>query len=243
MSKTQIKAYVDSAKNRLYLTLSGKIDAPSLEKLYTEVRFAVADLKPGFEVVNDISRCQLIYVAGLPVFKKIIDYLLVHKAGEIVRIIDKDNISCRQILSFTDQINSYQPLYVDSSEHAEQQLDSMTPRGGIRLKLRHLRISYDSPAGSGEAKISDISISGCGVCQATLVLPVGTDFEGHIAFPSHPPLIGQVQLKATVVRTSDDGFGAKFLGISQEFREQLYLRLLHEACQSAFNRRPNLSPE
>lgn len=88
-STAQVKAKVNVAKNRLYVTIAGPIDAKMLDKLYTEIRFCVADLKPGFQVLSDISQCQIIYVTGLPVYKKIIDYLIAQRVGEIVRIVKK----------------------------------------------------------------------------------------------------------------------------------------------------------
>lgn len=233
---SRVKALVDPQKNRLHLTIAGKIDTPSLERLYTDIRFCVADLQPGFEVVNDISQCQLIYITSLPTYKKIIDFLIAKKAGEIVRIVERNNISCRQIISFSQQINCYQPMYVNSRQEAEQRLEAIKPRGGIRLKLRHLIMGYDSAVGSGKAGIVDISTSGCAVDNASLALPIGTVFEGSIAFDPHPPLIGHVQMKAKVVRVNVTGFAANFLDLREEFREQLYQRFVYEATRTGFSR-------
>nr|WP_321467992.1 PilZ domain-containing protein [uncultured Desulfobulbus sp.] len=234
MADTLVKVRADRKQNRLHITIAGKVDLHSLEQLYTDIRFCIAELNPGFEVINDLSRCQLIYITSLPTYKKIIDFLLSHNAGQIVRIVEEHAVSYKQIHSFTDQISCYQPLYVHSSQEAEQRLEEIRPRAGIRLKLRHLKLVYDSAVGSGEADINDISTSGCAVTKATLILPEQMDFEGFIAFPPHPPLIGHVQMKARVVRCSDTGFAAKFLDVSDEFREKLYQRFLHEAGRSSF---------
>ncbi|MBM9537604.1 hypothetical protein [Desulfobulbus alkaliphilus] len=85
--KSKVKAVADIAKNRLYLTLSGNIDAKALNVLYTDVRFCVADLQPGFIVIDDTSDCNLMYLSGLPIYKKIMDYLVVNKVGEIIRVV------------------------------------------------------------------------------------------------------------------------------------------------------------
>lgn len=43
-------------KNRLYLKMAGEMSKRELEKLYTEVRFCVADLQPSFNVIADYIR-------------------------------------------------------------------------------------------------------------------------------------------------------------------------------------------
>lgn len=231
-SRSHVKAQADIRKNRLHITITGKIDKRLLEQLYTEVRFCVADLKPGFEVINDISRCHLIYIAGLPTFQKIIQFLLTNKAGEIVRIVESNMISCKQILNFSENRPCYKPLYVQTPQEAEQRLETISTRDGIRLKLNHLILEYDSTVGSGTASIADISTSGCAVDNASLTLPPDTEFEGSIVLVPHPPLISDLQLKARVVRASDTGFAATFLNLSEEFREQLYQRLIYETSRT-----------
>lgn len=231
-STAQVKAKVNIAKNRLFLTITGPIDSKMLDKLYTEIRFCVADLKPGFQVLSDISQCQLIYVTGLPIYKKIIDYLIAQRAGEIVRIITNNNISYKQVLNFSDRISGYIPLYAHSQEEAEQRLETLVPRNGIRLKLPHLLFCYDSPVGSGKGTIADISVSGCAVENATLPLPVDLVIEGLIGFDQHPTLIGSVQMKARVVRGDGNRFAIQFIQLASDFQEQLFQRFVHEVTRA-----------
>lgn len=231
-SRSHVKAQADLPKNRLHITIAGKIDKRLLEQLYTEIRFCVADLKPGFKVIHDISQCQLIYIAGFPTFQKIIYFLLASKAGEIIRIIESNKISCKQVLSFSKNLHCYKPLYVKTPQEAEQRLETINPRDGIRLELNHLVLEYDSTVGSGTAGIVDISTSGCAVDKATLPLPPDMEFAGSIALVPHPPLISDLQLKARVVRANATGFAATFLDLSEKFREQLYQRLVYEASRT-----------
>lgn len=118
--KPLAKADANIKKNRLLVTIAGNVDGKSLEKLYTDIRFCVADLKEGFEVVSDISRCNLIYITGMPVYKKIIDFLIANKVGAIVRIIKKDNVSFRQLVNFSEKIHCYRSIYADNKEDAEK---------------------------------------------------------------------------------------------------------------------------
>ena len=46
--KSKTKAVANIKKNRLHVAMSGNIDTKALEKLYTEIRFCVADLKGKF---------------------------------------------------------------------------------------------------------------------------------------------------------------------------------------------------
>jgi hypothetical protein len=61
---------VDLKKNRLYITIAGRLNKKDLDGLYTDIRFGVADLQPGFTVINDLTKCTLAALSGLPTFKK-----------------------------------------------------------------------------------------------------------------------------------------------------------------------------
>jgi hypothetical protein len=65
-----MKVTADRGKNRLYIKLSGKISKDEMNKLYTDVRFSVADLQPGFGVISDFTECSLAHLAGVSTFKK-----------------------------------------------------------------------------------------------------------------------------------------------------------------------------
>lgn len=117
MSKSRVSASI--AQNRLYLTIVGNINEQVLRPLYTDLRFCVADLKPGFEVIVDMSQSNLIYVESLKIYKKIIDYLIEAQVGEIIRIVRENSISCTQISSYTKKIQTYKAMYVGSMDEAE----------------------------------------------------------------------------------------------------------------------------
>lgn len=71
----------DINKNRLYLTISGKVTKKELDKLYTDLRFCVAELQPGFDALSDFSECKLGNLNGLPTFRKISIYLVENVYG------------------------------------------------------------------------------------------------------------------------------------------------------------------
>ena len=103
--KPKVKATADIKKNRLTITMSGNVDGKTLEKLYTDIRFCVCDLSKGFEVINNISQCNILYISSLPVYKKIIDYLISCNVGEIVRVAKDDHVSYKQIVNIFKNTN------------------------------------------------------------------------------------------------------------------------------------------
>ncbi len=115
-------ATADLKKNRLYITIAGRLNKKDLDGLYTDIRFCVADLQPGFDVITDLTKCTLAALSGLPTFSKITDHLLANEVGRVIRIIDERKIVFRQILNSAAIMKGYTPVYVKSHEEAEEVL-------------------------------------------------------------------------------------------------------------------------
>ena len=118
-----LSAKANIAKNRLYITIAGRISKEDLDRLYTDVRFCVADLRPGFDVVNDLLDCPLAALNGIPTFKKIATYLAHNQVGRVVRVIKKRNIVFKQIVRVSAGMDDYKAIYVNSLEEANEALD------------------------------------------------------------------------------------------------------------------------
>ena len=116
------KVSVELGKNRLVIVLTGTVGKKDLESLYTEIRFCVADLNPGFVVINDLSRCHLGYLGGLGTFSKIREYLSSKGASTVARIAPKRNLSSEQLSRVVDLKTKYEVVYVPSMEEAEERL-------------------------------------------------------------------------------------------------------------------------
>lgn len=233
-TKPVVKANANIKKNRLHVTISGNIDSKSLEKLYTEIRFCVADLKKGFEVISDISQCNLLYISSLPIYKKIIDYLIANNVGEVVRVIKNDNVSFKQIVNFSDKIHSIKPIYVANKEEAEVKLEQCIKRDGIRFHLNNLLLQYELDDSVGKGMVVDISVSGCAVEMSSVPLAADDLINLVITFDPHDTLASNFQLKARVVRVNDKQFAAQFLDLDEEGKEQLYKRLAYEVSRVSF---------
>ncbi|MDD2467337.1 MAG: PilZ domain-containing protein [Desulfobulbus sp.] len=234
--KPKIKAVANISKNRLYVTIAGNITLKLLEKLYTDIRFCVADLKPGFNVISDISQCNIIYVVSFPVYKKIIQYLVDNRIGSIVRIIKKDTVGCKQVERFTESMQCYKIMYAYSLDEAENLIENSILRDGIRVKLIGKYIEYRKNNECGKGLVTDISISGCAVQSWTVPVSKSENISITIYFEEHDSIISEFITTAMVTRANHETFAVQFLDLNDERKEQLYKRLTYEigrvACSS-----------
>jgi hypothetical protein len=109
-----LKVKADISKNRLYFTIAGQAVKEEMDKLYTDVRFCVADLKPGFDVISDLSECNIGYLSGVPTFRKIMNFLITKEVGDVVRIINGKSLIFKQVLNLSSRICGYKPLCIHS---------------------------------------------------------------------------------------------------------------------------------
>lgn len=224
-----LKAKPDVRRNRLYFNFVGVATKKAMEKLYTDVRFCVADLTPGFDVISDFSDCEIIHLDSLPAFKKIMSYLIENGLGEIVRILQANKLSHKQILNMATRVQGYKPIYVANLEEAEENLKNTVKRQGLRIHLHDFPIKYKLNAEEREGRILDISTSGCAVQCPTDSPKTATEMVLEVAF-SHkddPPQV--VQINARVVRATENTFAAEFLDFEDKSKEVLMQCLLRES--------------
>jgi PilZ domain len=224
----ELKVRADIAKNRMHLTLSGNIKKESLTGFYTDIRFCVGDLKPGFDVIVDARLCNLFQISSFPIYKKIIDYLISKKVGEVIRVVKADTISRNQYLNFSKKIQSYKPIYATSIEEAEEILKKLCRRNGMRFQLHGLLVSYQTDQESGKGVLINISTSGCAIESPTLPLPIDTEITIILTFKGHARLSSSFNIKAKIVRTDEEMFAAQFLDLDDVRKDLLYQRLTHE---------------
>lgn len=158
-----MRARANIVENRLYLDFNGVVSSNKMEALYTDIRFAVADLSPGFDVISDYSGCRVLQLDSLPPLKKIIGFLIENGLGEVARIITRDQVSYKQILNLNVRVQGYKPIYAVSLDEAEEKLNDVTRRNGVRVHLHDVLIEYDAKSHKGSGRVVDISISGCAI--------------------------------------------------------------------------------
>ena len=235
MTRSMVKAKVraDIKKNRLYITLPTSINTKELEKIYSEVRFGVADLKPGFDVVTDLSYCSIGHLSAIPTLRKIMAYLVAHKVGRVVRIVGSMGLILKQLIGLASKYHCYKPVYVLTAEEAEEELKYPIKPEGIRFQLHNKQLDYQINGQQFTGKISDISVCGCAIQgQADHLLP-GMELAINFRLDSHGGALSTFTFQARVIRAHNDMFAIQFIDLNETEKAQLYECLANELNNSA----------
>lgn len=229
MSIKACKTSVNIKKNRLTITVAEKITKKSIDSLYTEIRFCVADLKPGFDVITDLSACNLAAVSGVPTFRKITNHLINSKVSRVVRVVDETKIIKKQLFNITARSQSYQAHIFSSLKAAEEYLSESDEDQELcfRLNGQHVDYIYDEVDGTGTVEF--LSICECKITSSTLSLAIGAQVALTIKFDSHEDLIDTFEVSAEISWIEGDGFGAKFIDVDEDLKDRLWKRLVHES--------------
>jgi hypothetical protein len=116
----------DVKRNRLIIRLRGSVPRKDIERIYTDLRFCVADLTPGFAVITDLTEARIGHLSGIDTFIKITRYLSEKKVGPVIRVVGQAKVIFNQIAKLSQQITGYQATYAKSMEEAELILADMT---------------------------------------------------------------------------------------------------------------------
>ena len=224
-----LKINADTHKNRLYFNFVGVVTQKRMEELYTDVRFCVADLKPGFDVISDFSACELIHLDSIPALKKMMSYMIENGLGEIVRILQSDKISHRQVLNLATRVQGYKPIYVSDIDEAEDVLKKTVKRKGLRVHLHKVPVRYIVGNEEESGHIINMSTSGCAVEFTTLRPETDTFILIKDIFPREGDSPESFEIKAKVVRVDNDVFAVEFTELDDEKEELLWKHLLAES--------------
>ena len=78
---------VSVAENRLHLTLRGFFDLAQADAMLLDVQLAFARLKPGFDVISDVSRLGTLTNAAGPVVRRMATSLVEGGMRQMVRVV------------------------------------------------------------------------------------------------------------------------------------------------------------
>lgn len=225
------KVTADLKRNRLNITISSTADKKEVQKIYTDIRFCVADLKPGFDIVTDYSHCTFAHLSAIPTMQQIMEYLTTHQPGNIIRVVGKTSLIFKQMLRFINKFQSYTPIYVNTYEEAEELLANLTKRNGLRFHIHGHQVEYTIDQKEGKGHLVDISISGCAV--QGLTIPLAAEKVISIVIPIHhgDDLPSSFTFSAKVVRVQDDLLAAQFLDLDEKQKAQLYKWFAYEIRQ------------
>ncbi|MFT5727086.1 MAG: hypothetical protein ACI8PB_001218 [Desulforhopalus sp.] len=229
MSNKACKTSVNIKKNRLIITVAGKITKKSIDSLYTEIRFCVADLKPGFDVITDLSACNLAAVSGVPTFRKITNHLIISKVGRVVRVIDETKIIKKQLFNITARSQSYNAEIFHSLEAAEEYFSESDESKELCFRQNGQHVDYIFDEASGIGEVEFLSIGECKINSATLSLAIGSQITLTVKFENHEDLLDQFEVSAEIIWVEGDDFGAQFIDVDEEMKDRLWKRLVHES--------------
>jgi hypothetical protein len=226
--KSGSKVRADIKRNRLYITLPASVSKKELDKVYTDVRFCVADLKPGFDVITDLSLCTIGHLNGIPILRKIMDYLVQHRPGEVVRIVGTTSVLFKQLIRLASRFQSYKPVYVNSLEEAEDRLAN-TRRNALRFRLYCQGVEYAVGDRTGTGQLVDASTCGCAIGGATLSVAPEDSVVLTFTLRQDQDSSQTFTLHAVVARVDGELFAVQFGDISDEQKGLLYTCLAFEA--------------
>ena len=78
---------VDTGKNRIYLHLKGYLQEDELLEASSKVKKGIDQLKPGFDIINDISEFNPATQRGREIIKETQIYALQKKVNRVVRVV------------------------------------------------------------------------------------------------------------------------------------------------------------
>lgn len=224
-----IQISADAGRNRLNLVAAGKISKNELDRMYTDIRFCAADLAPGFFVVSDYRGCKYIELSGIPVFRRIMNYLISSGVGEVVRVMQGNGLFFRQIINLASRLQGYKPVYVSTLEEAEEKLEFFEKRNGLRIQLKHMPVEYRLNNLTENGRVINISTSGCAVVTDAGPPSVGSEAVIKIAFAGQDGGGDAFDIPAEVVRMDKSGFAVKFVDFGGEQKDRLWNCLIKEA--------------
>jgi len=219
-------------KNRLYFIFSGKPTKEEMDRLYTDVRFNVSDLKNCFDVISDFSECKIVYLNGIKTFIKIMNYLFVNGVGEVVRVINENSLLFIQVRNLSNRVYGYSTRYVSTFEEAERELDLLNKRNGTRINVNGMPVTYKKNClNIITGKIENLSTSGCAIESGEMDVVIGEIISMEIEFKNEAITTEKFKVKGQVVRVDGRTFAVKFEEFEKDEKDRLWKRLILE-CQS-----------
>jgi hypothetical protein len=120
MGKVEVRT--DVFKNRLYVMLEGFFSTEEMKKQVDNLVQEVKKLKPGFDVINDISRFKPTTPQGAEEMTRAQQSLQAAGVGRIIRIVESASLSEMQFTR-TAKEAGYAAETATSVEEAEKMLD------------------------------------------------------------------------------------------------------------------------
>ena len=113
----------DQSKNRLYITLGGFSSLDQVEQTVQEVKQAIQNLRPGFDVITDVSSYRPAREEVAAAIQQMQVFLKSAGMRRVVRVLSSSAIAGMQFNRLGKEAG-YQASHVSSLEEAEKLLES-----------------------------------------------------------------------------------------------------------------------
>lgn len=231
----------DVGKNRLYLTLGGHFSSEERRRIAESITQEVAKLRPGFDLINDISQAHPTDEWGLKELMRVQRFLRSLGLRRVVRV-TKMLLTELQVERVSKQTGCHS-IIMPSLEKAEKLLDSCEAdedSGGARgwdqvRKYRRISVGPDhtiqfslGPLELKGVRITNLSAEGCfAVVQDNLgdLLREGVQLRdlclGHedLPYTRVPARVVHIVRGLAELTDRDIGLGIQFLSTSEQFIE------------------------
>lgn len=117
--------YANELKNRLYLILRGFFTDAEVHEAYEHTIAEIKKLRPGFDVINDISDFKPATTVGTEDIKRAQLFAKEHGANRIIRVVGKNKVAAgisAMQFSRTSRTAGYEADIVATVEEAEKLL-------------------------------------------------------------------------------------------------------------------------
>ncbi len=222
MAKKKSKVTSNIEANKITLQFSKFITKKDLESVYTDVRFAVSDLKSGYNVISDFSNTTLLYLNGLGVFRKIFKFILTNDSGEIIRVVQDNRIIHKQLLNLFLKMKGYKPIYASTVEEAEAKIKISEKRNGLRFYFEQHPVQFSLSGSNNQGKIINISTSGCAIMTSDTLPCVNDNLEILFNFEDKTRGSNEFKIRSRVVRSENDTFAVSFSVIDRKVKNDLW---------------------
>lgn len=118
-----VKLQIHPGKNRLYVTLTDEVLEEELVAAQDSLRQQLDRLRPGFDVVNDISGVSAIGPSAAQLFAEIASPVAKLGVRRVVRVVGRSTEAARLFESATRKLQIPGAFLAFSREEAERMLD------------------------------------------------------------------------------------------------------------------------
>jgi PilZ domain-containing protein len=216
------KVEISLEENRVTLIFPKILTKKELDTIYTDIRFAATDLKPGFNVISDFSQTKFLFLNALGVFREIFNFILSSDSGEIIRVIQDNRIIHKQLLNLSLRIPGYIPIYAPTIEEAKSKVKQPQRRNGLRFNLLQHPAEFFIDGTKNNGSFINISTSGSAIMSRKLQPEINSVVEIKFSLQDQKKQSNNFSIKARVVRAESYTFAVSFMDMDEASKKNLW---------------------